>query len=451
MNTAISQILKRTGLLTASLLLVAQMFLPLTALADGAGSPDACLEKTADVYGSVSGTPDLITKDVGAGNVATGVCIKSGEAMFGAEKHSTVLGNGTYSGLSANGGAAVPACYTVSGVGTQTVTVTRVANSNTCQGLSHIDVIYEKTTDYCDPSQYNIVTNVDNITAEQRASCFTVTPSQKCGEFNVTVIGPVYTINGNPAPYRAQWIYDGETRDDRKNLPATFSEDQNGGTVTVRYLLVGPESDYLTGTGIPNYWDNLLSAPYVIDTDCEDPETPAGSITGHKFNDVNGNGVWEKEVEETLEGFTIELYNYCGVVEEEQADVANFLGLTAQAVVVDECTEKLLDTDVTDENGKFEFPELDAGNYLVCEVQKDGWTQTLPADDACWVVTVEDKECVVDFGNMAKEEGEVLGKVTPQVLANTGTPFAQGLLVGMSILGAASGITYLSRRKQYAS
>lgn len=97
-----------------------------TTFADGNGSPAGCLNGP-----SVEGNEDELTFNAGSGNVVDGVCIKSGSNMFGGNQHSNVLGNGTYE----NG------CYQVEGVGTQTVTVTRLLSGPSCQGLSHIDVI----------------------------------------------------------------------------------------------------------------------------------------------------------------------------------------------------------------------------------------------------------------------------------------------------------------------
>lgn len=124
----------------ATLFLALQLPLVLIApqkvLADGEGSSTECLGTTANVEGSIGGTDnggseDLATFDAGAGNIVEGVCIKSGENMFEGNKHSAVLGNGTYE----NG------CYTVTGVGTQSVTVTRIGSGPNCQGISHIDAI----------------------------------------------------------------------------------------------------------------------------------------------------------------------------------------------------------------------------------------------------------------------------------------------------------------------
>jgi hypothetical protein len=87
-----------------------------------------------NVLGSQAGTDDEVVVDVGAGNVADGVCIKSGDGTFGGVTHSGVLDNGVYD----NG------CYKVEGVGTQEVTVTRLIDSNVCKGISHIDVLFSE-------------------------------------------------------------------------------------------------------------------------------------------------------------------------------------------------------------------------------------------------------------------------------------------------------------------
>jgi hypothetical protein len=100
-----------------------------SALADGEGSPAACNDGP-NVDGSISpASDDLATHTVAAGNVVTGVCIKAGQV------HTGPLANGTHF-----------ACYVVSGVGTQTVTVRRVGSGPDCQAISHIDVLFERAT-----------------------------------------------------------------------------------------------------------------------------------------------------------------------------------------------------------------------------------------------------------------------------------------------------------------
>ena len=70
------------------------------------------------------------TPPVPAGEVVTGICIKSGSNTFGTGAHSILItADGTYGNNS---------CYTVSGIGTNTVTIDRGATP-LCKDISHID------------------------------------------------------------------------------------------------------------------------------------------------------------------------------------------------------------------------------------------------------------------------------------------------------------------------
>lgn len=97
--------------------------------ANGTGSSEEC--QNPDGY--LDGNGDVLSLTAPAGEVVTGICIKSGSGMFNGDNHSGLLGDGIYE----NG------CYTVSGAGTQTVTVTRTGtDGDICQELSHIDAFY---------------------------------------------------------------------------------------------------------------------------------------------------------------------------------------------------------------------------------------------------------------------------------------------------------------------
>jgi protocatechuate 3,4-dioxygenase beta subunit len=101
-------------------------------------------------------------------------------------------------------------------------------------------------------------------------------------------------------------------------------------------------------------------------------EAPTYRISGAKWNDLNGDGLWD-DGEPTLAGWTIEL-----------RDATNALVATA----------------VTDANGAYAFTGLDAATYTVSEVQQTGWTQTFPAGDGIHSVTISDADVAnVDFGN----------------------------------------------------
>ncbi len=117
----------------AALGLVFSLFAIATpALADGDDSSEAC-KTDINVDAEDSGqSSDEITFTADAGSVVTGVCIKSGDDAFGADnKHSELI---TTDGVVGGG------CYTIEGIGTDTVTVTK-SDSSDCKGLSHVDVV----------------------------------------------------------------------------------------------------------------------------------------------------------------------------------------------------------------------------------------------------------------------------------------------------------------------
>ncbi len=104
-----------------------------------------------------------------------------------------------------------------------------------------------------------------------------------------------------------------------------------------------------------------------------------GSISGHKFNDLNGNGEWDKDgddPEPALSGWTINLSNG--------------------------------DTDITDEDGYYSFTRLPYGTYTVSEVQQEGWTQTAPEsfDFTVDINRNTENHRDLDFGN--EEDSEII-------------------------------------------
>lgn len=80
-----------------------------------------------------AGNQNSLSYTAPSGKIVTGVCIKSGTNMFNGDGHSdTITSNGSIENN----------CYNITGIGTQTVTVSRQGSGSTCQGLSHIDVYY---------------------------------------------------------------------------------------------------------------------------------------------------------------------------------------------------------------------------------------------------------------------------------------------------------------------
>ncbi|MCR4306136.1 MAG: hypothetical protein NUV73_03575 [Candidatus Daviesbacteria bacterium] len=120
----------KLGLIVAIIFGLGIVFVPAYSniLADGENSPVEC----TNAEGSAQGNDNILSVTAPAGEIVDGVCIKSGSNMFGETGHSGVLGNGTFE----------DGCYSISGVGTATATVTRVGSGSDCQELSHIDGIF---------------------------------------------------------------------------------------------------------------------------------------------------------------------------------------------------------------------------------------------------------------------------------------------------------------------
>lgn len=164
-----------------------------------------------------------------------------------------------------------------------------------------------------------------------------------------------------------------------------------------------------------------------------------GIISGHKFNDVNGNGKWDQG-EPTLKGWQITLTKECLV---SGATITNAAA----------CQNTVVGTTTTDTNGAYSFSNLPEGKYKVCEVMQPKWTQTFPGTaDGCTELTVDGSgdTLTADFGN--KPVPQVLGSSTtaPQ-LVNTGADASKSIMVGLAILGGLGAVHFLSlRRKDYS-
>lgn len=108
-----------------------------------------------------------------------------------------------------------------------------------------------------------------------------------------------------------------------------------------------------------------------------------GTISGHKFEDVDGDGVWDTE----------------------EGDDEN--GLEDWTITLQKDGEESVIAATTDENGYYEFKGLTLGTYMVCEEQQDGWMQTMPGtegedEDGCYEIVLETYGQVEedkDFGN----------------------------------------------------
>lgn len=108
------------------------------------------------------------------------------------------------------------------------------------------------------------------------------------------------------------------------------------------------------------------------------------SISGYKWGDSNGNGIWDKPSEVGLSGWTIQLYKDDGDGSFETNG------------------EDTLTTTLSNLLGFYEFSDLLTGKYFVQELLQDGWQQTYPITPTYYTIdlaagspSVTDK----NFGN----------------------------------------------------
>ncbi len=181
-------------------------------------------------------------------------------------------------------------------------------------------------------------------------------------------------------------------------------EDMQAGSYTVTEgETTGWQLTNISCRGLEAYDQNLEAGSVTVtlhagdNVTCRFTNEQLSTISGFKFEDVNGDGEWDTETEDGLQGWTIKLGELCW---DEETQDAMF------------CDENDLQTTVTHEDGSYSFENLQPGWYLVCEVQQEGWIQTAPSGEGgnCHQIYVKGCGQVVervDFGNFKK--GEVKG------------------------------------------
>jgi hypothetical protein len=113
----------------------------------------------------------------------------------------------------------------------------------------------------------------------------------------------------------------------------------------------------------------------------------AGTVSGVKFDDANGNGV--RDADETgLAGVTIRLTDASNVVR----------------------------TTTTDASGAFSFSNVAAGAYVVSEIVPNGFTQTAPVAPGTFAINVTTGQVIANllFGNRAITVGTETGSISGQ-------------------------------------
>lgn len=150
----------------------------------------------------------------------------------------------------------------------QTVNIDDDGEKNTKNFGNH----YEEPVDFCDPLQKPNGMSIAKWHEDNDfdgTDCFDYEVNQQCGsldvEFTENLTGLGFGFNyviGTEVP--ANW-------QDGMSFPATFAEDENGGSVDVTYYVVGAESDYFVGSDVPNFWDGE-GVTVTVNTDCQKPE-----------------------------------------------------------------------------------------------------------------------------------------------------------------------------------
>jgi hypothetical protein len=132
-----------------------------------------------------------------------------------------------------------------------------------------------------------------------------------------------------------------------------------------------------------------------------------GEISGYKWNDLNGDGVWDIG-EPPLEGWTINLAG------------------------------PITGTDVTDENGYYEFLGLPAGTYTVSETLESGWTQTFPVSPNTHTIEIVSGQNSEnnDFGNfkLGTKGGYKWDDTNGDGVWDTGEPVLPGWTIELWLL-----------------
>jgi len=167
------------------------------------------------------------------------------------------------------------------------------------------------------------------------------------------------------------------------NIPSSFTP----GNLFVRLRIVEGEQIPLTPDG---QFGRGEIQDHVIQISQGDPQhSPGERIFGRKWNDENGDGIWDA-TEPSLANWTI--------------------WLDANQNSVEDAGDQY---DVTDATGNFEFKGLSAGQYIVGEKMQTGWIQTWPGGTGTQTITVDPTKPSIGilFGNQQTDPDSGTGAV----------------------------------------
>lgn len=467
MKTQLLQTLRRASLLTAALPLLIQVIIPIKTLALDEIHPQLMIHEKSSSSShetptsrfcvfkfSVSGlTLDqvaevTITSSTDTVTLSLPLYINEsgiGDTKFVNDTTLAALPNGEYSAtLSTETGSKLPTKqFTVS---CGSITVYRQIDNNDGKDYTNED---SAISDFLwglsdEPPTRSINTSADKLAP----GTYTINTNTVPG-YNLTgwFTGAKQCTNPNGTELPSSIVISG------KNLHITLCSkkltDQTSNDPVSNHSLssnTGPvdqsEVELTTKSNTPLYGLLAIAPPQQVtnkNSECADNDCGV-RIYGYKFHDINENGKYDKD-EEKLSGWEISI---CEIDPEggEYYSLRDCRGEVASAI--------------TNLAGEYSFVNRNPNTrHLVCKTSQPEWKRTMPKTSDCQIVNPgpDKKDCEALFGNVWIKPGKTKGESTPppspQVLANTGLHLSQGLLVGLSIAGAASGVTYISRRKEY--
>ncbi|MFQ5440376.1 MAG: hypothetical protein ACE5DL_02830 [Nitrosopumilaceae archaeon] len=228
---------------------------------------------------------------------------------------------------------------------------------------------------------------------------------QICPDETGSISGQKYEdINGNGQHDKGEPYLEGWTIFLDQNNNGYFDDDEPSDVTEVgdgSYLFSDlPQDDYIvcevmqdnfvqTQPGIPQdiqCYEVSLEFPELEISELDFGNYEMGEIRGQKYEDLNGNGQWDKG-EPDLEGWVI------------------FLDQNDNGLLDDGEKSTVTHRDYPEGPAHYEFEELLIGDYTVCEVIPENWAQTqpgIPQDPQCYYVTIDYSGEICydhDFGN----------------------------------------------------
>ena len=415
----------RTALVLLAVLSLLLSLFALTAppvLADGSGSPTNC-DTAVNLDVDASGT-DTYTSDsvvyAPAGQVVTGLCIKSGNDSFGVDsKHSQLI--------TADGVYGVGGCYTVAGIGTGSVTITRTLRSD-CNGISHIDIVQVAATPDVSVTK---TTSADPVSAGGNFNyVFQVITSGTGSSANVQLSDPL----PDAFTYGTPVITGGDTGDVCSTtggvLSCQFGTVASGTTITVTLPATTDAADCgepiantatVSSTVNTNANNNTATADVTVVCE-EEPETGDIKVIKRLCTDIGENNVCNGR-EDEFDGWEIDFEVFEGT--DIEADPIGTITVTldegsgSQGQSTDDLGGILEagETYTVCEVPVLRDPETDDEVELIAVPRPDettgGVNQSEHEDGPCIIVELNPGTNVVQFLDLVDEEEEPeLGTIT---------------------------------------